>query len=231
MPLQHLENAPLVETIFELRFPGEPRVLTSLDAYYEEVREAFPQVFVPNAQPGLAPALQPWEFKSQTGLRWIAISVNAFAFHVRDYVDYKDFKNQVLRLADSFCRQYRITGLTRVGTRYLNQILILRPPDKPIPLSNYLNMGFCVPEVIDASALEDIHLQLATRRAGTQLVLGLHYVAQPESLILDLDCGVVDEVSSSSLASHLDTVHGCVEDAFAGLAADQYMEYMKGDTL
>lgn len=231
MPLQHLTNAPLVEAIFELRFPGEPAVITSLDAYYEEVRKDFPQVFVPNAQPGLAPALQPWEFKNQTGLRWIAISVNAFAFHVRDYVDYEDFKNQVLPLADRFCKQYRIAELTRVGTCYLNRILILRPPDKPIPLSNYLNMGFRLPEVIDASALEDIHLQFAIRRASTQLVLGLHYVAQPESLILDLDCGVVDEVSSSSLASHLDTVHSCVEDAFAGLAADQYMEYMKGETL
>lgn len=233
MPLQHLENAPLVEAVFELRFPGEPAVSSGLDRYYDTIRGDFPQVFVPNAQPGVAPALQPWEFKNNKACRWVSISINSFAVHVRDYENYQDLRSLALPLAERFCEQFRISDLTRVGARYINRIVLLREPGQPIPLADYLNIGFLLPAIVDTSTMEDIHLQFATRRDDAQLVVGLHHVreqpAQPEHLVLDLDCGIVNNVSSARLAQHLDAVHEKVEDLFAALAAEAYMKYMNGD--
>ena len=234
MSLQHLPNAPLIEAMFELRFPGEPAVLTTLDQYYDSIRQCFPQVFVPNAQPGIAPALQPWEFKNAEGTRWVSMSINTFAVHVLDYMNHEDFRSLALPLADKFCEQFQISHLTRVGTRFVNQIVLLRTPGQPIPLSDYLNIRFQFPAIVDPSTLEDIHVQFATRREDAQLVVGLHHIreqaAQPESLVLELDCGIVDNVSSGRLSEHLDVVHGCVEDLFAALASDAYMKYMRGET-
>jgi len=235
MPLQHLENAPLIEAVFELRFPGEPIVLTSLDRYYEVIRRDLPEVWVPNAQPGVAPALQPWEFKNKDGSRWIGVSINTFAAHVRDYKDYADFRSWALPLAESFCGAFQIKDLTRVGARYRNRILLLRTPGEPIPLARYLKIGFELPALIDVSTMEDIHLQFATRRGDAQIVIVLHHVresaGQPEGLVLDLDCGVVDNVSAARLGEHFDAVHTCTEDLFAALASEGYMRFMKGETV
>ncbi|HET6453039.1 MAG TPA: TIGR04255 family protein [Armatimonadota bacterium] len=234
MSLKHLPNAPLVEATFELRFPGEPRVLAHIDEYYDAVREDFPEVFVPNAQAGIAPALQPWEFKKEDGSRWLGISINCFAVHVQDYLDYGDFRSLAIPLAEKFCEIFRIAHITKVGARYSNRIVLLRMPGEPIKLSNYLNLGFTLPETVDASTLEDIRLQFAIRREDAQLIIALchvrEYLAQPESLILDLDCGIVEQVSSDKFAQYLDKVHSYIEDLFAALAADSYLRYMKGET-
>lgn len=235
MPLQHLPNAPLVEAIFELRFPGEPIVLTSLDRYYACVRGQLSEVWVPNAQPGIAPALQPWEFKRSDGCRWVSVSINGFAAHVLDYIDYPDFHSWALPLAQQFCDVFQIGKLTRVGARYRNRILLLRAPGKPIALKQYLRLGFDLPELIDVASMDDIHLRFSTRRSDAQLVVVLDHVkegvGQPESLHLELDCGIVDKISSANLGRYMDDVHAYIEDLFSSLAAEPYMALMKGETV
>lgn len=235
MPLEHLPNAPLVEAVFELRFPGEPVVLASLDQYYARIRNQLSEVWVPNAQPGIAPALQPWEFKRSDGGRWVSASINTFAAHVLDYKDYSDFRAWALPLAQQFCDVFKIEKLTRVGALYRNEILLLRAPGKPIPLGQYLRVGFDLPELIDVSSIDDIHLHFSTRRSDAQLVVALDHIKEsmgrPESLHLDLDCGVVDKVSSKDLSQHMDSVHSYIEDLFSSLAAEPYMAFMKGENL
>jgi len=233
MALDHLQNSPLVQATLEITFPGEPAVLTRIDEYYQSIREEYSALWVPNAQIGVAPALQPWEFKSQSGKRSVGISVNTFSFRVEDYVDYLSFRQSALPLAQRFCDQFGIQKMNRLAARYVNNIALLRLPDQPLHLENYLTVGIDVPPIIDRSALEDIHLQFSIRQDDSQVVVNLHHQAQipgrVESLILVLDCARVDSVVAENLANDLDKVHERIEDCFAALAAPPYMKYMRGD--
>jgi len=234
MPLKHLPNAPLVEAVFEMTFSGEPIVLTRLHEYFDFIRDSYPALWVPNAQPGIAPALQPWEFKRPDGKRWVAISVNSFAYHVSDYVDYADFRKDVVPLAKRFCDLYRIERVNRFAARYVNNIALLRLPSEPIRLGNYLNLGIQLPPAIDGEALEDIHLHFTAKIKDSQIVVNLHHAlgeqGRPESLLLVLDCAVVSDVPTADLEAHLDKVHAAIEDSFAALAAEPYMQFLKGET-
>jgi uncharacterized protein (TIGR04255 family) len=233
MALGHLQNSPLVRACLEITFAGEPSVFSRMDEYFEGIRSEYPALWVPNAQPGVAPALQQWEFKNQSGKRTVGISVNSFSFRVEDYVDYANFRESALPAAHQFLEMFGIRSANRLSARYTNSIPILKFPGKPLQLKNYLNIGFELPSVIDSSALEDIHLQFSSRKADSQVVINLHHELQKptsvESLVFELDCALVENVLTDNLASNIDRVHEHIEDCFAALVADPYMSYMIGD--
>jgi uncharacterized protein (TIGR04255 family) len=234
MPLEHLPNAPLVEASFEMRFPGEPIVLTRIHDYFQDIRKEYPALYVPNAELGVAPALQPWEFKDVDAKRCVAVSVNSFSYRVGNYVDYADFRANAVPLASQFAEQFKIKQVTRLGARYVNSIAVLRLPEQPLNLAQYMQIGLQLPSIVDTNRLEDIHLQFATRTEQLQVGVTLHHQqgrkGTPENLILILDCALVGGINISNLEASLDSVHAQIEDLFQALAAEPYMRYMKEET-
>ena len=235
MPLEHLPNAPLIEAIMEIRFPAEPSILSRMDEYYGKVRNDYPQVFVPNPNPTVAQALLPWQFKSPDGQRFIAISINSFSFHVLDYKHYKDFSSSALPLACKFCELFSIGELKRIGTRYVNCIIVLRGEDGTIPVRRFLNFGFDLPDIVPKNELEDIHVQFASRMGNGRLLTIIHHEResedQPERLVFDLDFSLDKDVHADSLDKHMNAAHACIEDVFREFVSDSYMQYMRGETL
>lgn len=235
MPLEHLPNAPLIEAIMEIRFPAEPAVFSRMDEYYDQIRNDYPQVFVPNPNPTVAQALLPWQFKNPSAQRFVSVSINSFSFHVLDYKDYKDFRMSALPLADAFCQLYRIRELIRVGTRYVNCIIVLRAEDGTIPVREFLNFGFDLPKIVPKNELEDIHVQFASRMGNGRLLTIIHHEResedQPERLVFDLDFSLDKEVHADSLGEHMNAAHAHIEDVFRGFVSNSYMRFMKGETL
>lgn len=235
MTLEHLPNAPLVEAIFEIRFSGEPAVLSRMDEFYGSIRDDYPQVFVPNPDPLVPNALLNWQFKDETQQRFVALSVNSFSFHVLNYKDYHDFSEAALPLAEKFCKIFNIQDLKRIGTRYVNSIVILRSEDGTIPVKNYLNFGFKLPDIVPADELEDIHVQFASRMGNGRLLTVIHHergqANEPERLLFDLDYSLDRDISSDRLGDHMKEAHACIEDVFKEFVAEAYMRFMKGDTL
>lgn len=235
MPLEHLPNAPLVEAVFKIRFPAEPSVLSRMEEFYSEVRTDYPQVFVPNPNPTVPQALLPWQFKNSSGQRFVGISINSFSYHVLDYKDYPDFRESALPLAEAFCRQFSIGELKRVGTRYINCIIVIRAEDGTIPVRQFLNFGFELPEIVPKDELEDIHVQFASRMDKGRLLTIIHHErpseGQPERLIFDLDYSLDKDVTSDRLREHMDSAHACIEDVFKQFVAEQYMRFMRGETI
>ena len=234
MPLEHLPNAPLVEAILEIRFPAEPAVFSRMDEYYDRIRDEYPQVFVPNPNPTVAQALLPWQFKSPNAQRFVAISINSFSFHVLDYKDYRDFSSSALPLAGTFCDLCHIRELKRIGTRYVNCIIVLRAEDGTIPIRRFLNFGFDLPEIVPRNELEDIHVQFASRMGNGRLLTIIHHEResedQPERLVFDLDFSLDKDVHTDSLDKHMNAAHECIEDVFREFVSDSYMRFMKGET-
>ena len=58
-------NSPLVEVVFEIRFPDEPSVDCKRDVFYEKIRGSFPRVLVPTTKEGGLAALEPYRFESE----------------------------------------------------------------------------------------------------------------------------------------------------------------------
>lgn len=235
MSLEHLKNSPLVEAALEIRFPGEPAIQSHLDEFFQFIREKYPVLWVPNAEYGVAPALQPWEFRDVKSQRTVAASINSFIFRVRDYVDYMDFRTNAVLLARRFSEIFNIEKTTHFGLRYVNNIAVLRLPEEPLRIENYLNLKVSMPTVLGSERLEDIHLRSSTCINDLQMVLDLHHqqglVGTPETLLLVLDCALEGGVGMSGLETTMDRVHSCIEDSFQALAADSYMRYLRGDTL
>lgn len=233
MPLEHLPNAPLIEAIMEIRFQAEPAVLSRMDEYFELIRKDYPQVFVPNPNPLVAQALLPWQFKNPSAQRFVSVTVNSFSFHALDYKDYRDFRTSALPLAESFCKLFHIQELRRIGTRYVNCIIVLRAEDGTIPVRQFLNFGFDLPEIVPKNELEDIHVQFASRMGNGRLLTIIHHEResedQPDKLIFDLDYSVDKDVYSDSLGKHMDTAHGCIEDVFRQFVSESYMRIMRGE--
>ena len=55
-------NQPLVEVVFEIRFPGEVRVECERHLFWEKIRDDYPNVLVPHAQTDKAMALMPYKY-------------------------------------------------------------------------------------------------------------------------------------------------------------------------
>jgi len=235
VPLNHLPNSPLVEAVFEIRFSGEPAVLSRMDEFYGLVREEYPQVFVPNPDPGVPNALLNWQLRDEAEQRFIGFNINSFSFHVLNYLDYQDFRSAALPLAERFCEVFKIRSLKRIGTRYVNSIVILRSEDGTIPVRNYLNFGFDLPKIVPAEEIEDIHVQFASRMGKGRLRTVIQHIRgqinEPERLLFDLDYSLDRSISREKLDVHMDKSHACIEDVFKGFVADSYMRFMKGDTL
>jgi uncharacterized protein (TIGR04255 family) len=51
------KNAPLLEAIFEIRFPGEPAIECHRDVFFEKVRKIYPKILVPKLISGQPIAL------------------------------------------------------------------------------------------------------------------------------------------------------------------------------
>ena len=50
------KNAPLIETVFEIRFPAELTIECNRDKLYEEIRNIYSKILIPTAVPGKATA-------------------------------------------------------------------------------------------------------------------------------------------------------------------------------
>lgn len=234
MPLEHLPNAPLIEAIMEIRFQAEPAILSRMDEYFDAIRNDYPQVFVPNPNPLVAQALLPWQFKNPSAQRFVSVTINSFSFHVLNYKNYKDFSASALPLAEAFCKLFHIEELKRIGTRYVNCIIVLRGEHGTIPIRRFLNFGFDLPDIVPKYALEDIHVQFASRMGNGRLLTIIHHEResedQPERLVLDLDFSLDKDVHADSLDKHMDAAHECIEDVFREFVSDSYMRFMKGET-
>lgn len=131
------EHNPLVEVLFEARFPTILTIATEPPAVFQEaVRGTHPgyrrqhSVELP---PGLAAAFEgislptPPEatthwFETADGSRSISLGAGFVAVTERDYVDWESFKRNVDLALDALCEIYQPSFFSRVGLKYVDQI-------------------------------------------------------------------------------------------------------------
>lgn len=229
-------NSPLVEVIFEIRFPGELQIECERHLFWERIRKEYPTIKVPHLKPEKAPALLPYKFDRKDGEMTAMIALNSFALSALKYPGFKEFKKEYLRLYKIFGEVFKIGRLNRAGWRYVNIIPFVREQGS-IPLNHFLNLGFKLPECIP-ERFQTVGLEFVSRLEGATVTTKLNTLinddTKQEALLLDFDYAIESSATNlelSNVENYMDEAHKFTRQLFEDLVTDEYRQYLKGDTL
>jgi uncharacterized protein (TIGR04255 family) len=226
-------NSPLVEVVFEIRFPGEPAVECRRDEFYAAVREEYPEVLVPEIQAGGAPALQPYRFGKLDRSAGIMLAIDKFAYYARKYPGYKEFEREFLRVLSKFHELFRLEKLKRTGWRYINIIPFTREGGN-IPLKRFLNFAVSLPQSI-SDQHENLSVTLISRMDNYSVTTKLESIISSdlsrEALLLDFDCASDKDLLFSKREMYIEESHKIARNLFEGLITDSYRKYLRGEEI
>lgn len=226
-------NAPLVEAVFEIRFPGEPSIECRRDQFFERVRSEYPTVLVPKVQAGQAPALGPYHFKRPDGQASVMTAINRFAFSTKKYEGFRLFKTEALRLIRIFSEMFSIGKLNRTGLRYINVIPFVREQDR-FPLSDYLNLSVKLPRSFpEQSKYLNISFVSPTDAGSvtTRIEPLLAEDQSHEAILLDFDYAMETDLHIRDIERYIDQSHRHTKEMFEEVITDHYRKYLQGETV
>jgi uncharacterized protein (TIGR04255 family) len=232
-------NSPLVEVVFETRFPGEPAVECRRDEFYAAVREEYPEVFVPEIQVRGAPALQPYRFEKLDRSAGIMLAIDKFAHYARKYPGYEKFKEGFLKLAEKFEELFHLSNLKRTGWRYINIIPFTRERGY-IPLGRFFNLRShltaTIPSPIDISEhCKNLSSTLISKIDDCSVTTKLESIISSdgtrEALLLDFDCSKEEDLVFSKTETYIEENHRVARALFEELITDSYRQYLRGETI
>lgn len=224
------KKAPVIEAVFEIRFPAELSIECRRDEYYEKIRQKYPNVSVPVIDSPEPNALRAYKFETEDKTKLIQFSINRFSFHSRNYKTFSEFNSETLKYIELFCNHYQISQLNRTGLRYINHIPIEMEQDV-ILLSKYLKFGYNLPNTIQEN-LELFHTVILTKIEDGKLRI---LIASQEKLgplgkkaiVLDFDFFFEGDLFVQNLQDYLEKSHMYTKRTFESLMSDEYMSNLK----
>ena len=225
-------SSPLAEVVFELRFPGEPAIECRRDEYYKAIRRDFPKVWVPNAEVGKPPALQPYQFKSEDDGETVVVAINRFAYSTKQYAGFPKFKPRAMRLAKGFCQQFGIRKLNRMGLRYINIVPFVRDAGR-IPWQQYFTIRMNLPSVA-FDCLTNVNFAYeAECDAGTitTRIACVRSGTADEAFVLDFDFAKTEGVTAAKLSAAIQEAHDHTKHVFQEIVSNQYKAVMRGEVI
>lgn len=233
-------NQPLVEVVFEIRFPGEVRIECERHLFWEKIRNEYPNILVPHPKPDKPVALMPYRFSSNNGTMAVLVSLNTLALSANVYPGYKDFSKEILRIHEIFGEVFPVNIVNRIGWRYINVIPFTREKGL-IPLARYLNLGFTSPKSI-AGEFKNINLTIESEQQEGSVITQLETIEKnsntttgSEALLLDIDFGKIPtdktELVFKDVPKYLDEAHSKTRTLFEEFITDEYRQYLRGDVI
>jgi len=223
------KNPPLVESVFEIRFPPELAVECKKDEYYDQIRNEFPEVNLPLVDSQEPYAMRNYLFRDSKKEKGIQFSINKCSFHRYIYLGFNQFKEEALKYLRLFAERFKIQTLNGTGLRYVNHIPILRE-DGVIPLEKFLNYGYKFPKSIPEK-YDFLHTILFVRLGeGSLRILiqsrKLSDEKETEIIILDFDYFFEGNLEFSKIESYIDQSHKHTKTIFEDLITEHYRKIM-----
>lgn len=233
-------NQPLVEVVFEIRFPGEVRVECERHLFWEKIREDYPNVLVPHPNPEKPIALMPYKFTSVDGSMTVMVSMISLALSANIYPGYKEFSKKILKIYKVFKNVFPIKKINRIGWRYINVIPFVRE-NGSIPLPRFLNVGFKLPETIP-DLFKNLNLVFESEYQDGSIITHLQVLQKTaergvagEALLLDIDYGKIptdeQDLKFEDVPKYLDEAHSKTRKLFEEFITDEYRQYLRGDVI
>ncbi len=225
-------NAPLREVTFQVRFPGELAIEAKRHEFHHKIRSNYPKLYVPKAQPDVAPALQAYTFKNEEETTSIGLAVNTFFLTTLRYLGFEKFKAEFLSVFSLFQEMFNIQKFSRTGLRYVNHVPALKEQGI-IPLKDILKIKIQSPIPI-SDAYEEFLLVFAARLGEGKLRCITQYQSeQPqgrEFILLDFDYFIEGELEPKRINELLEISHSHTKEVFLSLLTEDYLSVMRGET-
>lgn len=221
-------NSPLVEIVFEIRYPADLSIKCNIDKYANRIKNTFPIII---SYPELSAHL--YEFSNNQNTEKVKVGVDRFSYHAKEYnKGFESFKKKALQRVNEFIEIYKINSLIRTGLRYINHIPIVKV-DGCIPLDRYLNFDYKLP--ITGSMpdkYELLHTILVVKVGEGKLRIVIEYkekqdLVNSEILVLDFDYFLTGQMESSGVSSYLKESHSHTKKIFEDLITDGYRRVME----
>jgi uncharacterized protein (TIGR04255 family) len=229
-------NQPLSDVACEVRFKGEMQVECERYRFWDDIREAYPDILVPQIQTGQFVALQHYRFSDSSANRSVLVALNSIVFSERKYSGHKAFIAEFTRLIGIFCRLYpKLGNITRIGWRYIN-VLPFSREEGLIPLGRFLKINMSLP--LDMfKRTSNINLAWTGKRPDGDVIVRLSDVVQnnlpeQEAIILDIDFGCTrPEITWASVEGAISDARSSCREIFEGLITDDYRKYLRGESI
>jgi uncharacterized protein (TIGR04255 family) len=223
-------NQPLVEVVFEIRFPAEPMIECKRYEFYDRIRQNYSNVIIPSIQQSPFPALNPYRFEKADGSAGTMIAIDKFSYYSHRYPGYYEFKKEFLFLVSEFNKLFNLTKLIRVGWRYVNIIPFTRE-NGYVPLKRFFNLTLHFGKDI-SDECENLSITLVSKKDDYSITTRLENVKAPEesgeALHLDFDCFKGLDLSFSEIETHIERTHGIAKKMFEQIITADYREYLRG---
>ncbi len=230
-------NQPLAEVATEIRFRGELAVEAERHRFQQLVRGDYPNLFVPQAQPGMSPPLQHFRFERDDREAGVQLAINSFSFYMREYPGADSFIEEALTRYEALAKLLPPLNIVRVGWRYINAIPFARESGF-VPLNRYFRKDMYFGEamyqrceqvgIVLTGQLETCRFSLAIQSARSK------HAPEEEVLLLDTDAYLKEEDlqesdSPADVGSHVHSAHTAARGLFEHLITDDYREFLKGE--
>jgi uncharacterized protein (TIGR04255 family) len=231
---QIYKNSPLIETVFEIRFPSEIMIECHRDKFYNKVREKYPQILLPRTVPGQAMAFEPYRFESNDGYKGIMLAINKLAFYCKKYEGFDPFKKETISVFSIFKELFNIRELKRAGLRYVNIIPFMRE-NNMIPIENFLNIKILFPNSIITN-FKNLSMSFVSPIGGDdsiamQIESVISHDKKKEGIRLDFDCTQEGELEFLKIDQYLEKSHKNTKDLFEKLITEDYKKVMRGEVI
>jgi len=211
-------QVPLLETVIEIRFPGEARIEVCRADYQDLIRADFPVLAVPLANPTQAPALQHYRFVNTAGTEFVGLAVNSFAHSTKEYpgwVSFRDASRKYWEMIPKFTPK----AISRVGLRYINRF----DGDmlEKIIIDN--NNGLFGPIFVNPA----LHRSTTVLAVGENpLVVNIDWMLLEKRVTLDFDC-FAENVEVEDLWDVVESLHEGIEAHFFSLLTPEYRSQLQ----
>ena len=231
------EKNYLTHVIFQLRFaPVRELTEREMESYYEQVKDLLPDMKLlqrmsltatvsPQEPPSVATEkAQPvWVLHTKDQSNVLTVAAEQFTLECKKYEDIDALDRVFHALWSKFQSVYPVAVLTRVGLRYINQIVL--------PTGNALEWtGWLSEEVVAAALKFPTPATLGLARSmhvaiwqgdnhGVRFQWGISNSDFPNTITkkeftLDYDCYTVGEVEASDARKLLGQYNGIIDDLF-----------------
>jgi uncharacterized protein (TIGR04255 family) len=168
-------------------------------------------------------------FQNQAAGRSIKISQQNFVITWNKYGTFEQFGEEVNTRVQQFCSLFGINSFTRVGLRYINNILL--PSNDPASLASY------VYPLVDLKRLrienvEQFASEIRTRVENHMVTLrGVLLSPLPDGrliYVLDIDAYSQEQHRPAQIPQLLDKFHETVQTVFLDHITEEYKNVMRG---
>lgn len=203
-------EVPVYEVTAELRFPGDARIPSWRAELQQKIRSEYPNLLVPHAKPGEAPAMQHFRFANEAGTRSVDVAIHSLAVVTREYPGWRSFRNDVLTYWGLLRAGLGVQRLTRLGLKYVNRF----PDLASLSIGNRGLYGVWTDS-------PRYHRSVTVVNAdAVQLIVNLEIPEGGSPVTVDLDAFRQD-FRAEEVENILEELHSVVEAEFAAVAGAQ----------